>query len=368
MPAPIFTDKIASVARHSNALNAECAHVSLDKLGDLRAESGKSSRQTHVHELSLSVHLEAALDGVVNGEVKLELLALVLRVGLEGSQHLGLLARVESLSGNDSDLLLTVKLLVQLLVLVSDGADVRETLVLGEDLNESESGGVEVTDRLESLVELGDLLEANTGVHGEVLESIGVLVKALQVSDILKNGIKGAISGSSGEKDGGVAALDGVFHSRSLVAGSRLDLLDIAKAEGLEQFLVNGLASLGSGSTREVNLGLSRFSDGLKNWLRNGSDLLDNRLGLILSLRSLSGGGLLLLATEGSLQCKINWLAGDNNDSTYELLVVEHEHVRLLHLVHDSDLLAGSKSRNGGALGKELERAHGDFVHHFSLF
>lgn len=364
MPAPIFTDKIASVARHSNALNAECAHVSLDKLGDLRAESGKSSRQTHVHELSLSVHLEAALDGVVNGEVKLELLALVLRVGLEGSQHLGLLARVESLSGNDSDLLLTVKLLVILLVLVRDGADVRETLVLGEDLNEPESGGVEVTDRLESLVELGDLLEANTGVHGEKLESIGVLVKALQVSDILKNGIKGAIIGSSGEKDGGVAARDGVLHSRSLVAGSRLDLLDIAKAEGLEQFLVNGLGSLGSGSTREVNLGLSRFSDGL----RNGSDLLDNGLGLILSLGSLSGGGLLLLATEGSLQCKINWLARDINDSTYELLVVEYEHVRLLHLVHDSDLLAGSKSRNGGALGKELERAHGDFVHHFSLF
>jgi hypothetical protein len=296
-------DKTASIAGNCCALNAECAHVSLDELGDLRAEGGESSRQTHVHELGLSVHLEAALDGRVDSEVKLELLALVLRVGLKSSQHLSLLARVQGLSRDDSDLLFTVQLLVKLLVSIGNGADVVESLVLGEDLNELVSDRVEVTDGPESIVELSDFLEADTSVHGEVAEGLGVLVQALQVSDILIDGEESAISGSRGEKDGSVATLDGVLHSRGLVIGSRGDFLDIAEAEGSEQVLGHGLTGARLGGTSEVNLGLSRLSNGL-----GFSGGLNDRLGLILSLGSLGGSSLLLLATEGSLQHKTNWL------------------------------------------------------------
>jgi hypothetical protein len=361
----IFTDKIASVAWYDTALSAECAYISLDELGDLRAESGESSRQTHVHELGLSVHLEATLDGRVNSEVKQELLALVSRVGLEGSQHLSLLARVEGLSRDDGDLLLTVELLVQLLVSVRDGVDIVETLVLGKDLNELESDRVEVTDGLESLVEESDLLKTNTGVQGEVAEGLGVLVEALKVSDILEHGVEGALSGGSHEKDGSIATLDGVLHVGRLVIGSGCNLLDITKAEGGEQGLVDGLASLGRGGGREVSLGLRRLRNPRGLGMDGFGDLLDG-LGLILSLGSLSGLRLLvLLATEGSLHGKINWLAWDMIGGTYDLLVVEHEHVGLLNLVHYSHLLTGSEGGNGRALGEELERAHGDFVHHF---
>lgn len=51
--------------------------------------------------------------------------------------------------------------------------------------------------------------------------------------------------------------------------------------------------------------------------------------------------------------------------ATYHLGVVEQKHVGLLHLVHQSDLLAGSESGDGRALGQQLQGAHGHLLHHF---
>ena len=67
------------------------ASHSLNKLSDLRLKLLQSGLKTHVHELSLSVHLQTALDGWVDRELELEFFASVVWVGFQSSEHLVLL-------------------------------------------------------------------------------------------------------------------------------------------------------------------------------------------------------------------------------------------------------------------------------------
>ena len=86
---------------------------------------------------------------------------------------------------------------------------------------------MEISDTTESLVEEADLLNSNTSVLSEQLERFGVLIKTLDVSNIFIDGVKSLLLRSTGEEDGGISALDGVFLGWWLVIGGRVDLLNI---------------------------------------------------------------------------------------------------------------------------------------------
>ena len=154
---------------------------SIDHLLDLLVEAIDTGGETHVHELRLGVHLETTKDGLVNLELENELFALVLGVSLETLEDLSLFILIKLVSGDDGDFLLLVELLIEFTVLLSDLLDEHEALVLSEDLDESQGHLVEVTRLLQAGVEQLDLLQAHTGVLGEVLEALGVGVKLAKV-------------------------------------------------------------------------------------------------------------------------------------------------------------------------------------------
>ncbi len=193
------------------------------------SETINARSQTHVHELCLSVHLQSAEDGLFDLELDDEFLALVLGVGLEGCEDLLLFLSGEAVSRNDGDLLFLVELLIELGVLLSDLLDEHEALVLGEDLDEADGHVVEVTGLAQACVEGADLLAADTCVLGEHLEALAVGVDLAKEFHVFEHTVKGAVLGGSGEKDGCIAAWDGVLLGGGLVVGSRLNLLDITK-------------------------------------------------------------------------------------------------------------------------------------------
>lgn len=219
-------------------LDDDVSLCSVNHLLDLLVETVNTGGQAHVHELRLGVHLQAAEDGLIDLELDDELLALVLGVGLERAEDLLLLLSGEAVGREDGDLLLLVELLIELGVLVGNLLDEHETLVLSKDLNEADGDLVEITGLLQALVELLDLLEANTSVLGEELEGLGVAVELGQELHVLVHFIEGACLRSGGEEHGGVAARDGVLLGGGLVVGSRLDALDVAQRERLVEGIV----------------------------------------------------------------------------------------------------------------------------------
>jgi len=116
--------------------------------------------------------LEATKDGSVNLVVDSELLAFVHGVGLKGRDDLLLLVGGEVASRDDCDLLLLVEGSVQFAVLLCDVDDLSQTLVLGQDYHETQSGLAESSSLLESFVELSDLFRTNTTVFGELTEDL----------------------------------------------------------------------------------------------------------------------------------------------------------------------------------------------------
>lgn len=155
------------------------------KLCDFLLDAVKSAPQGHVHEFGLSVHLEAAHDGIIDFVVNDELLARVLGVGLEGGDNLRLLVGGEVAGGDDRDLLLLVERSVQFCVLLSNVVDLAQTLVLGEDDQETQSGLTERCRLLECNVELLDLDAAHATVLREEAELLTVGVDALQEFQVL---------------------------------------------------------------------------------------------------------------------------------------------------------------------------------------
>ena len=190
---------------------------SVAELGDLGIDAAESAGERHVHEFGLGVHLQTAHDGLVDLVVNRKLLAFVLGVGLEGSNHLGLLVAREGLSRDDRDLFLLVFGLVQLDVLVSNLADEVQALVVGKNGQEVERGVAEGGSLLEGHVQLSNFFAANATVLGEEAEGLTVLVDFLQVAHIFVHGVKGILLGSGREKNAGVATLDGVLLLRGLV-------------------------------------------------------------------------------------------------------------------------------------------------------
>ena len=167
---------------------------------------------------------------------------------------------------------------------------------------------MEISDTAESLVEEADLLNSNTSVLSEQLERFGVLIKALDVSNIFIDGVKSLLLRSTGEEDGGISALDGVFLGWWLVIGGRVDLLNITDRESCEEAGVNLFCCLGLRSCREIGSGFYWL------WCWFRYDLLDNffndflldslnfSVDLIISGSSLCGLlATLLLFGEGSL-------------------------------------------------------------------
>jgi len=169
---------------------------------------------------------------------------------------------------------------------------------------------VEISDTTESLVEEADLLNSNTSVLSEQLERFGVLIKTLDVSNIFIDGVKSLLLRSTGEENGGISALDGVFLGWWLVIGGRVDLLNITDRESCEEAGVNLFCFLGLRSCREIGSGLywlwSWFRyDLLDNFFNNlFNDFLLDSLGVNLFISGSSLCGLLatlLLFGEGSL-------------------------------------------------------------------
>ena len=104
----------------SHGCSTDCEGCSLDESVYLASELVDSGLETHVHELGLGVHLEAALDRCINLEFKFEFLAFVVRVCLQSLKYFLLLRVVQGFSGDDSDLLLFVQELVELGIPVGD--------------------------------------------------------------------------------------------------------------------------------------------------------------------------------------------------------------------------------------------------------
>lgn len=198
-------------------------------------ETINTGSQAHIHELRLSVHLEASEDGLIDLEFNDELLALVLGVGLEAAEDLLLLVLGEAVRGDDGDLLFFVELLVELGVLLGDLLDEHQTLVLSEHLDETDGHCVEVSCLLKALVELTDLLNANSGILGEKLEALRVSVELAQELHIFIHVVESTFLRGSCEEHASIATWDGVFLGGRLVVGSRLDLLHVSEREGLEE-------------------------------------------------------------------------------------------------------------------------------------
>jgi hypothetical protein len=228
--------------------------ISLDHSGDLGSNLVKSGGEGHIHELSLGVHLETALDALVDGELKGELFAGIQGVGLQGSEHLSLLISGESQGGDDSDLLLLVQGFVELDVSLGDSSDKGESLIFGQDLEELHGEWVESTNALEGGIELEHFGLANTSVLGEALEGVGSLIQSLDVGDVLVDIIEALLLGGCAEKDAGISSLNGVLLNWWLVILGGLHDLNVSNGERLEEALVKNLVLLSNRSSREVNL------------------------------------------------------------------------------------------------------------------
>lgn len=100
------------------------------------SDSVHSRRQTHVHELRLCEEDQPALDGLVDLELKDEVLAHVIRVLLKCRKDLRLLVAVELVRGDDGNLLFPVQLHIQLLVLASNFVNVQKSFVRAQELDE----------------------------------------------------------------------------------------------------------------------------------------------------------------------------------------------------------------------------------------
>lgn len=271
--------------RPSSKRNLPMGEGSVAELGDFGADAVEARGEGHVHELRLSVHLEATQDSVVNFVVDGELLAFVLGVGLQGAGHLFLLVLREGHSGDDRDFLLLVELLVQLLVLLSDVGEAVETLVLSQDGQETDGRRAERSNFLEGSEHLGHLYGANATVLGEQTEAVAVGVDFSEEVHVLVDFVQMRVLGGSDEKNTCVAALNGVFLRRRFVVRGRINLFDVADAERGKQGLVKrskGLSSLRGG------LGSGLFGRGLLGGGLSSGD----RLGL---LDGLLGGGILVV-------------------------------------------------------------------------
>lgn len=168
---------------------------------------------------------------------------------------------------------------------------------------------MEISDTTESLVEEADLLNSNTSVLSEQLERFGVLIKTLDVSNIFIDGVKSLLLRSTGEENGGISALDGIFLGWWLVIRGRVDLLNITDRESCEEAGVNLFCCLGLRSSREIGSGLYwrwswfRYEYFFNNLLNDFLlDSLGTSVNLIISGSSLCGLlATLLLFGEGSL-------------------------------------------------------------------
>ena len=146
-----------------------------------------------------------------------------------------MLAGAQWASRDDGDLLLLVELLIKLGVFLTNGLDEGESLVFGQNLEELNGKWVEIGDALQSLVELGDFLHTDSCVLGEKLETLRVVVEALDVGHILVDGVEGFLLGGGGEENGGISSLDGVLLGWGLVVWGRVDLLNVSNGESREQ-------------------------------------------------------------------------------------------------------------------------------------
>ena len=217
---------------------------SVDHLLDFLLETVNARHETHVHELRLGVHLQAAENRLLDLELDDELLALVLGVRLQGSENLLLLVSGEAVGGDDGDLLLLVELLVELGVLLGDLLDEHEALVLGEDLDEAGGHVVEVAGLAQARIEGADLLAADAGVLRELLEALAVRVELADELHVLEHVVERALLGGGREENGRVAAWDRVLLRRGLVVGGRLNLLNVTKSEWLVKILVKSRSSV----------------------------------------------------------------------------------------------------------------------------
>lgn len=224
----------------------------------------------HVHELTLGVHLEASDDGGVYLVLDGECLSSVGGVSLESSEHLAFLGTGESLSRDNSDLLLLVEGSVVSSVLKSNLFDEVKTLVFGEYFHESQSSGVERSSFEEGSVELLDFGRTDTLVIGEHSEVFRGGVEFSNVGHVLVDRVEGFVLRGSREQNVSVSTLNSLFGNGANVTFYGSDLGDVASRPG----------GAGHGGSSRCSLD----GDGLSNGLAlNGSILFfgDSGLGAI---------------------------------------------------------------------------------------
>ena len=298
-----------------------CSSGSLGKLGDLLGDSLDTGVERHVHEFRLSVHLETSENGTIDLVLNSEFFSFVSGVGFKGREDLVSLGAGKLSSRDNCDFLLLVELSVQLLELLSNLLNEHKSLVLSKNSQEVDSGIGEGSSLEESLVEQFDFLLANTSVLGELTELLGVNIQLAEVGHVLVDVVESASLGGSGEENGSVSALDGVFLAGGSVVGGRVELLDVSKREGLEKRSVQVEGRSGSSSTG---------GSGLLGGSLNGSGFLNSGLdnglsGSLFDVRRLLSGllGLLGESTGGNRHGGVGSSGGARNKEHVETTSVE---------------------------------------------
>ena len=146
--------------------------LSEHEFSNLFVDAQHAGGHRHVHEFRFSVHLESALNVLIDLVLNSESLALVLRVSLKSLEDLTLLGLRQLLGRDNSNFLLLVELLVKLLVLASNILNVDKALVLSQNSKEVHSGIVERSNLLKGIVKLTNFLESNTAVLGKLTEHV----------------------------------------------------------------------------------------------------------------------------------------------------------------------------------------------------
>ena len=90
---------------------------------------------------------------------------------------------------------------------------------------------MESSDTFKCSIELLYFFGANTTVLGEKIERLRVIIKSLEVNEVLVNGIKGLLFGGSGEKNASISSLNGVLNNWRLVIWSTVYLFDASDAK-----------------------------------------------------------------------------------------------------------------------------------------
>lgn len=115
------------------------------------------------------------------------------------------------MGGDDGDLFLSVKQLVQLLIALGDRVQETQSLGFSQDLQEFDGQWVEGTQVVKNLIQLNNFSSTNTSVLSEKMEGLTFIVNFLEVHDIFINIKESSLLRGRSEKYCSISTFNSVF-------------------------------------------------------------------------------------------------------------------------------------------------------------